>query len=115
MLYLYEEKRQPCHEEVSLLEKLNYCSCFATAATANDQLPKYICMSCSLLVENAYQLKVLCGKTEEKFHDFYQRTEQHTNYPELVTEPSDPVENFQLEEAGHRNILLGTKNEDEDM
>ncbi|XP_031626972.1 zinc finger protein 91-like [Contarinia nasturtii] len=71
MIFLFDAENEilQSREEVSLLEKLNYCSCFATKASADDQLPQYICMSCSILLENAYQLKVLCRKTEETFRD----------------------------------------------
>lgn len=51
---------------ISVLEKLNYCSCMSTAPHVDDDLPQYICMSCSVLLESAYQLKVLCSQTEEK-------------------------------------------------
>lgn len=73
-MHLFNER--PAHyqsiEEATLLEKLNYCSCFTTEANANDGLPQYICMSCSILIENAYQLKILCAKTEAKFHKLQQ-------------------------------------------
>lgn len=68
MLFLFEQQNDEQSEKgVTLLKKLNYCACFASDATFDDELPKYICLSCSLLVENAYQLKVLCTKTEKQF------------------------------------------------
>lgn len=70
MLFLFEEKQRA--EDMSLVEKLNYCSCFVSHAHPDDHLPKYICMSCSILVENAYQLKVICAKTEERFQELMQ-------------------------------------------
>ncbi|XP_031626973.1 zinc finger protein 16-like [Contarinia nasturtii] len=77
MLFLFdaENENQRGREEASLIDKLNYCSCFATKASVDDQLPQYICTSCSILIENAYELKMLCEKTEERIrqldHPFY--------------------------------------------
>lgn len=67
MTYLFDE----CSLENrhSLLEKLNYCSCLTSQAKVNDGLPQYICMSCSVLLESAYQFKVLCSKTELKLRE----------------------------------------------
>lgn len=114
MLYLFEEKSQPCHDNVLLIDKLNYCACFTTNASAEDQLPQYICMSCSILVENAYQLKVLCGKTEEKFQEFFQKIELQNDELELETEVGDLSVNIQSEEVDHENILSDAKNVDQE-
>lgn len=82
MLYLFKESNQnhDGNNEVTLLHKLNYCSCFTIKASVDDHLPQYVCMSCSILVENAYQLKVLCDNTEGKFHELSQKcVEQKDN------------------------------------
>lgn len=74
MIHLFDE-RPTDHQyigESTLLEKLNYCSCFTKEASADDGLPQFICMSCSILIENAYQLKNLCAKTEAKLHELQQ-------------------------------------------
>lgn len=73
MLFLFKDTPQ-CREEMSLLDKLNYCSCFATKVSADDRLPQYICMSCSILVENSYQLKVLC-RIQSSFRDKFRELE----------------------------------------
>lgn len=79
MLFLFEEQRtvKQTTKEMTLLDKLNFCACFASEATVDDNLPKYICLSCSILVENAYQLKVLCGRTEKKFRDLCEVQSKH--------------------------------------
>ncbi|XP_055303281.1 zinc finger protein 676-like isoform X2 [Sitodiplosis mosellana] len=112
MLYLFEEKKQSCHAEVSLLDKLNYCSCFTAQARADDQLPQYICMSCSILVENAYQLKVLCGKTEEKLQEFLQKVDQQNDQTELEMNSGELYVNIQSEEQGE-HTFSDVKHEDE--
>lgn len=61
---------------VTLLGKLNYCSCMSSKARNDDGFPQYICMSCSVLLESAYQLKLLCAKTEEKLNEMLQRAER---------------------------------------
>lgn len=99
MLYLFEEKGHSCRDEISLLEKLNYCSCFASAATVDDQLPQYICLSCSILVANAYQLKVLCGKTQEQFQAFYKEIGKHNDQVEIEMVLDDADETFRIEES----------------
>lgn len=100
MIFLYDE--QSIHdqnvEQIALLEKLNYCSCFMTDANVDDGLPQYICMSCSILIENAYQLKVLCAKTEAKLHDLQQLNlqidieTQHQPQPSISTTQIDQIE-----------------------
>lgn len=80
MLFLFEQQNDEQNtKEVTLLSKLNYCSCFASDATDDDDLPKYICLSCSILVENAYQLKVLCGKTEKKFRTICENVKRNSS------------------------------------
>lgn len=113
MLYLFEEKKQPCHVEVSLLDKLNYCSCFTAIASADDQLPQYICMSCSILVENAYQLKIICEKTEEKFQEFIR--DQQNDQLDLVMDSDDLNESIQPKQGEKRNILSDAKNKEDEM
>lgn len=71
-LFIDESTSHQSVGEISLLDKLNYCACFASEACIDDHLPQYICMSCSILVENAYQLKILCAKTENKFKELSQ-------------------------------------------
>lgn len=65
MTYLFSERQTSNDENLSILDKLNYCSCMLTKPRIDDGLPQFICMSCSVLLESAYQLKVLCLKTEE--------------------------------------------------
>lgn len=78
MIFLFNERTTSQYVDgVTLLKKLNYCSCFAAEANVDDGLPQYICMSCSILIENAYQLKVLCAKTEAKFHNLQQSSAAH--------------------------------------
>lgn len=74
MIHLFDERPADHQyiEETTLSEKLNYCSCFTTEASADDGLPQFICMSCSILIGNAYQLKNLCAKTEAKLHELQQ-------------------------------------------
>lgn len=72
MTFLFDQgsyDKNSMKNEVSLLEKLNYCSCLSVEAHENDGLPQYVCMSCSVLLESSYQLKLLCSKTEQKFQD----------------------------------------------
>lgn len=84
-------------DETTLLEKLNHCSCFIAEANVDDGLPQYICTSCSILIENAYQLKILCEKTEAKLHELQQpsivrsafETEQQPRTPNVKVEQID--------------------------
>lgn len=84
----------PNIEDITLLEKLNYCSCFTTEANVEDGLPHYICMSCSILIENAYQLKVLCAKTEAKFHELQQLSVVQDDFE---TEQPSKISNLQID------------------
>ena len=111
MLYLFEERKQSSHAEVSLLDKLNYCSCFTRVASVDDQLPQFVCMSCSILVENAYQLKVLCGKTEDKLQEFLQNMGQSNDQTDFKIDSGDI--NLIPEEEEHRISLCDIKNEAE--
>lgn len=72
MLYLFNDQSTSI-DEVSFLDKLNYCSCFSSIIRADDNLPQFICKSCSILVENAYQLKLLCAKVEQKYEEMLGR------------------------------------------
>lgn len=54
---------------VTLLEKIRMCQCFTKDPQVDDAFPQKICLSCSILVENAYQLKKLCSSTEQKFKE----------------------------------------------
>lgn len=56
-------------KDISFLEKLNYSSCLSIEAHENDGFPQYICMSCSVLLESTYQLKLLCSKTEKRLQE----------------------------------------------
>lgn len=93
MIYLFNERpiQHQHNEEVTLLVKLNYCSCFTTEANVDDGLPQYICMSCSILIENAYQLKNLCAKTEAKLHELVRS--------DLVTAQQSKISNVKVERA----------------
>lgn len=66
MLNLFNE-RNTNNNDVSLLDKLNYCSYFTLTIRSDDNLPKFICKSCSILLETAYQFKVLCANSEQKY------------------------------------------------
>lgn len=98
MLFLFDDNQRN-HNDLSLLDRLNYCSCFTSKACVDDHLPQYICMSCSILVENAYQLKVLCGKSEEKFRELMKKTDQQNDQIDIAHEPEYDKcgKNFQLE------------------
>lgn len=97
MLFLFDDNQRN-HNNLSLLDKLNYCSCFLSKACIDDHLPQYICMSCSILVENAYQLKVLCGKSEEKFRKLMERADQQNDQiVNIEPEYDEGGKNFQLE------------------
>lgn len=63
MTYLFEDKMD---NAVTALDKLNYCACLNSLPCKGDGLPEYLCTSCSVLLESAYQLKMLCLKTEAK-------------------------------------------------
>lgn len=103
MVHLFEEQnnRQGA-EDMSLMEKLNNCSCFASHVHPEDHLPKYICMSCSVLVENAYQLKVLCAKTEKRFEELIQdhkrKNDEDTAETDQANIEYEPVSQFLYEE-----------------
>lgn len=98
MLFLFEQHSdRQNNKEVTLLQKLNYCSCFASNATPDDDLPKYICLSCSILVENAYQLKVLCGKTEKKFRQLRGGPNQNSR-AEDTANSQDDIQTYQVKQ-----------------
>lgn len=54
------------NDSCSLLDKIIFCSCLKMTPRPDDNLPQYICLSCSILLENSYQFHSLCMKTEEK-------------------------------------------------
>lgn len=93
-MYLFSERPTDHQytEETTLLEKLNYCSCFMSEANADDGLPQYICMSCSILIENAYQLKILCAKTEAKLHEHQQLSAVQENLKSEQLKQNIPIE-----------------------
>lgn len=106
MIYLYDERPidHQSIEDATLLEKLNYCSCFSTKAKADDGLPQYICMSCSILIENAYQLKVLCAKTEEKLFELRQLSVVQSENENLGTEQQPKVSTIQIDQIDDTNF-----------
>lgn len=55
----------------SVLQKLNFCECLPGRAREDDGFPQYICSSCLILLENAYQLKLICMKTEEQLKKIF--------------------------------------------
>lgn len=70
MIYLFDENSETYKPDtIPMLSMLNVCSCFTIDASIDDDLPQYICLDCSVLVENAFKLKTLCLKAEEKFID----------------------------------------------
>lgn len=66
MIDIFDEKRK---DDVTLFEKIRICQCFTKNPEIGDAYPQKICLSCSILVENAYQLKMLCTSTEDKFKE----------------------------------------------
>lgn len=77
----------------SLLRKLNFCECLSEEAREDDGYPQYICSSCSALLESAYQLKLICMKTEEQLVKIFGANGLATGdkieeeEPELIDEP----------------------------
>lgn len=80
----------------------------------DDGFPQYICMSCSVLLESAYQLKLLCAKTEEKLNEMRvgskrtKSTDTETDFEinddfiiEEITAKPDVIENNNLAESSH--------------
>lgn len=63
MTYLFGRK---VGNAITVLDKLHYCECMTSCPAKDDGYPEYICTSCSVLLESAYQLKILCSKTESK-------------------------------------------------
>lgn len=131
MLSLFKESmnKSKNSEEKSLLEKLNYCSCFTSKAQDDDHLPKYICMSCSILVENAYQLKVLCAKTEERYSEMIGRDCQMKGVKNIVhikieqnktgsnnakknSRLEEEIMNMQIEIVDNENVGIANKPDD---
>lgn len=86
MTHLFGAENDDCGG-ISLLDKLNYCSCLSSNASIDDGFPQFICMSCSVLLESAYQLKLLCAKTEERLNEIQRRMTPQSNYnvPERTT------------------------------
>lgn len=78
MTYLFGADDDDC-DRVSLLDKLNFCSCLSSEASIDDGFPQFICMSCSVLLESAYQLKLLCAKTEERLTGMQRRMGPQSN------------------------------------
>lgn len=93
MIYLFESNVDaPKSESVTMLHMLNYCSCFTLEANIDDGLPQYICIDCSDLIKNAYKLKTLCEKTEEKFSDvLYAKS--------ISMSKADSTENYDINEV----------------
>lgn len=78
MTHLFGDDADDDRKRVTLLDKLNYCSCLSSKACIDDGFPQYICMSCSVLLESAYQLKLLCAKTEDKLNEMQRRSGKPT-------------------------------------
>lgn len=111
MTHLFSEDEN--HERVTLLDKLNYCSCLSTHARIDDDFPQFICMSCSVLLESAYQLKLLCAKTEEKLNDLQRRSRQTTNHIESDrTKPIVDETNYELTDDYIIEEVVGKHEED---
>lgn len=87
MVHLFGEQMRA--DSMSLVEKLNYCSCFVSNVHPDDHLPKFICMSCSVLVENSYQLKVLCAKSEKRFEELMQNHKRKNDEDTTETDPAN--------------------------
>lgn len=97
-------------DRITLIDKLNYCSCLSSKACIDDGFPQFICMSCSVLLESAYQLKLLCAKTEEKLNEMQRRmtaksnrnvTEHTTSMPEESSFEMDA--DYIIEEVGSKH------------
>lgn len=76
MIYIFDHG-SPNDAEASMLDKLAVSGCFDVEPQLDDNnLPQFICKSCSLLVESAYQLRILCLKNEEKLREIANRKKQ---------------------------------------
>lgn len=87
MIDIFKEKQS---DEITLLEKIRICRCFTTEPHINDGFPQKICLSCSILIENAYQLKMLCISTEQKFTEIISTS----NNQKSIDNDLDPGEHF---------------------
>lgn len=117
MIYLFEDQSNATKcDNVSALTMLNHCCCFSNAATIDDGLPQYICQDCSILLENAYKLKTLCSKTEEKFSDVLYTKKILINKAEKTANESTEQfnigevlitleENFEMNQDDHANKM----------
>lgn len=80
MLYIFDHRIN--NAEASLLYKLSVSGCFDVVDVEpqlDDNLPQFICKNCSLLVESAYQLRLLCLKNEGKLREITSRKHQFMN------------------------------------
>lgn len=125
MTYLFGRK---IGDAITILEKLHYCACMNSYPSKGDGFPEYICTSCSVLLESAYQLKMLCSKTESKLLgvivDVDSTEEEKTDKSAAVDEMYDDVggdDNYkQIEiidtmelsdDDGSKNIYLVTSDD----
>lgn len=77
MIYIYDHGINSA--EASLLDKLTVSGCFDVVPELEYNLPQFICKSCSLLIESAYQLRMLCLKNEEKLREIVSQKDQFMN------------------------------------
>lgn len=77
MLYIFDHRNN--NAEASLLYKLSVSGCFDVEPQLDDNLPQFICKSCSLLVESAYRLRLLCLQNEGKLREIASQKDQFMN------------------------------------
>lgn len=67
MIYIFDNRRN--NMKLSFLDKLTVSGCFDVEPELDDNMPQFVCINCSALVESAYQLRMLCLKNEEKLRE----------------------------------------------
>lgn len=99
MTYLFARK---IGNNTTTLEKLNFCSCMSAFPIKGDGYPEFICTSCSVLLESAYQLKLLCAKTESKLMGVIVQA-INIKEPEISQQPQQP---HQRPKSSNKNITI---------
>lgn len=84
-------------DERSPLEKLDICGCLTIEAQRDDGMPQLICADCSGLLENAYQFKMLCMKTEEKLRELNVITKSSVSRGEMIEMEQEQAEVHEVE------------------
>lgn len=94
MLYLFNGNALN-NDENSLLDKLIFCCCLKIEPCVNDNFPKYICIECSTLLENAYQFKILCAQTDDRLEKMLSQQD----------ESEEESEDYNLNELRKCNVI----------